>query len=134
MGALLDEALVGDPDRIALVGRNGRFTMGELDTEVNRAAGALAAFGIGQGDRVAMSLPNDVDIVIGYLAAMRLGAIWLGINRPLAAPEKAYMLGDAEVSVLLADPATAESLGPHRSDLVELRDVVVIDHDAATDR
>ena len=63
--------------------------MGELDEAVNRAAGALAGFGIGEGDRVAMSLPNDTDIVIGYLAAMRLGAVWLGINRPLAGPEKA---------------------------------------------
>jgi long-chain acyl-CoA synthetase len=134
VGALLDQALADDPDRVALVGRNGRLTMGELDAEVNRAAGALAAFGVGQGDRVAMSLPNDVDIVIGYLAAMRLGAIWLGINRPLAPPEKAYMLADAEVSVLLADAETAESLGPHLGDLIDLTEVVVVDHDGATDR
>jgi acyl-CoA synthetase (AMP-forming)/AMP-acid ligase II len=89
VAALLDDAVASAPDRIALVGRSGRFTMAELDAEVDRAAGALVGLGIGAGSRVAMSLPNDVDVVIGYLAAMRLGAIWLGINRPLAPPEKA---------------------------------------------
>ncbi len=134
VGALLDRALAESPDQLALAGRHGRFTVAELDAEVNRAAGALASFGVGPGDRVAMSLPNDIDIVLGYLAAMRLGAIWLGINRPLAPPEKAYMLGDAEVRVAIADPAIAASLEPHRGDLPELRELIVVDHGAATDR
>ena len=134
VAALLDEPLIADSDQMALVGRHGRFSVGELDEAVNRAAGALTVFGVGPGDRVAMSLPNDVDIVIGFLAAMRLGAVWLGINRPLAGPEKAYMLSDAEVSVLLADPATADGLVGHVGDLPDLREIVVVDRDAPTDR
>ena len=132
--ALLDDALASHPDRPALVGRHGRFTFGELDEATDRAAGALAALGVGQGDRVAMSLPNDADVVIGFLAAMRLGAIWLGVNRPLAGPEKAYMLGDAQVKVLLADPATADGLDGHLADLPDLRELVVVDPGAPTDR
>lgn len=120
VAALLDDAVASAPDRIALVGRSGRFTMAELDDEVGRAAGALSSFGVGPGDRVAMSLPNDVDIVIGFLAAMRLGAVWLGINRPLAPSEKSYMLRDAEVSLLLADDEVVASLARARADLPAL--------------
>jgi long-chain acyl-CoA synthetase len=134
VAGLLDAPLAAEPDRLALVGRHGRYTVAELDEAVNRAAGALAAFGVGPGDRVAMSLPNDVDVVIGYLAAMRLGAIWLGVNRPLAGPEKAYMLADAQVAVLLADPATADGLARHVDELADLRELVVVDHDAPSDR
>ena len=54
--------------------------------------------------------PNHPDIVVACLGAMRLGAIWLGINRALAPPEKAYLLGDAEPSVTLADPEMTEQL------------------------
>lgn len=126
VAALLDAAVAAAPDRVALVGRSGRFTMAALDDEVDRAAGALAAHGVGVGSRVAMSLPNDVDVVIGYLAAMRLGAIWLGINRPLAAPEKAYMLRDAEVSVLLADDDVAASLAGSRAELPELSHLLTV--------
>ena len=126
VAALLDDAVAAAPGRVALVGRGGRFTMGELDAEIDRAAGALVALGVRTGDRVAMSLPNDVDIVIGCLAAMRLGAIWLGINRPLAPPEKSYMLRDAGVSLLLADDDVAASLSASRRELPDLEHLLTV--------
>ncbi|MDW3219677.1 MAG: AMP-binding protein [Acidimicrobiales bacterium] len=116
---------MASPDALALVGRGGRFTLAELDAEVDRAAGALVALGVGSGDRVAMSLPNDVDIVIAFFAAMRLGAIWLGINRPLAPPEKAYMLRDAQAGVLLADADVAAAQRQH-GEVPELREIVEV--------
>ncbi|GJM37704.1 MAG: AMP-dependent synthetase [Acidimicrobiales bacterium] len=125
VAALLDDAVATSPDALALVGRGGRFTMAELDAEVDRAAGALSALGVGAGDRVAMSLPNDVDIVVGFLAAMRLGAIWLGINRPLAPPEKAYMLRDAQVEVLLAD-ADVAAAQRRQGEVPDLREIVEV--------
>ncbi len=134
VAALLDADLAANPDRLALVGRHGRFTVGELDEEVGRAVGALAAFGVGQGDRIAMSLPNDTDIVVAYLACMRMGAIWLGVNRPLAGPEKAYMLGDAQVGLMLADPETAAGLAEHVDELRDLKELIVVDPEAASDR
>jgi len=133
VAALLDEPLARDPDRLALVGRHGRFTVAELDAAVGRAAAALASLGVQPGTRVAMSLPNDTPLVIAWLATMRLGAIWLGINRPLAPPEKAYMLDDAEVTVLLADPDVVDSLAGHRDALTALRHVVTVDPAAPSD-
>ena len=34
--------------------------------------------GVGPGDRVAASLPNEADVVIAFHGAMRLGAVWVG--------------------------------------------------------
>ncbi|MCZ6714810.1 MAG: AMP-binding protein, partial [Deltaproteobacteria bacterium] len=84
VGEILDPFASEDPDREALVGRSRRYGYGDLDREVNRAARVLAELGVSPGDRVAVCLPNDVDIVVLFLAAMRLGAIWVGINRALA--------------------------------------------------
>ena len=81
---VLDPIVAADPDRMALIGRTGRFSFGELDAVVNRAAAVLSGLGVGAYDRVAACLPNDVDIVIAFLASQRLGAIWVGINKPLA--------------------------------------------------
>jgi long-chain acyl-CoA synthetase len=58
---------------------------------------------------------------------MRLGGIWLGINLSLAPPEKAYLLRDAEVGVLVAEPAVVDELAPRRDDLPAVRHVVVDD-------
>jgi long-chain acyl-CoA synthetase len=104
---VLDRVLERAPEREALVGRSGRFTYAALDRAANRAARELSLLGVGPGDRVAACLPNDVDLVIAFLGAMRLGAIWVGVNRPLAAPEKAYLLRDSGARVYLVAPDLA---------------------------
>ena len=104
---VLDRVLARSPGREALVGRSGRFTYAELDRAANAAAQDLSRLGVGQGVRVAACLPNDVDLVIAFLGALRLGAIWVGINRPLAAPEKAYLLRDSGAVVYLVAPDLA---------------------------
>src|SRR5689334_13850229 len=74
--------------REAVVGRFARYTYDELAEQVERVAAQLAGRGIGPGDRVAAALPNHPDIVVCFLATVRLGAIWVGVNRALAPPER----------------------------------------------
>ncbi len=92
-----------EPTREALVTRSQRLTYGELDELCSRATGALAAMGVKKGDRVAATLGNDVEVVAAFHATMRLGAIWLGINKALAPPERKYILEDAGASIYLED-------------------------------
>src|SRR5262245_12726775 len=101
---VLDPVLARDPERLALIGRHGRYSYRELDREANRAAHALRELGIAAGDRVAACLPNDVAIVVAFLACMRLGALWVGVNRALAPREKAHVLRDSGAALLLAPP------------------------------
>ncbi len=112
---------------MALVGRHARYDYAQLDEAVTRAAVVFSRLGIGQGDRVAAGLGNHPDIVIAFLAAMRLGAVWVGVNRPLAPAEKAWMLADAGVSVLLGDRATCEQVSARRREIPTLRDLVEVE-------
>jgi long-chain acyl-CoA synthetase len=108
---VFDAVLATDPDREVLVTRSGRYSYAELDRLANRAAHALASLGVHPGDRVAGALPNDNDVVVAFHGAMRLGAIWVGVNRALAPPEKQYLLADSGSTLLLCDEPTAEQLG-----------------------
>ena len=45
-----------------------RFTYEQLDEEIERAAAAIGALGIGVGDVVAVSLPNASDVVVTFHA------------------------------------------------------------------
>lgn len=103
MARVLDRALDADPDREALVTRSTRLTYGELDRLADRAAHALRDLGVRTGDRVAASLPNDADVVIAFHGAMRLGAVWVGVNRALAPPEQRFLLSDSGALLLLCD-------------------------------
>ncbi len=100
-GAVFDRTVAEDPDAEALVGRSGRFRYAELDVAANQAANALAALGVSQGDRVACTMANDVDIVIAFFGAMRAGAVWVGVNQALAPPEQDYMVHDCNATVYL---------------------------------
>jgi acyl-CoA synthetase (AMP-forming)/AMP-acid ligase II len=124
---VLDPVLARDPDRLALVGRHGRYSYRALDREANRAAHALLELGVGAGDRVAACLPNDVAINVAFLACMRLGALWVGVNRVLAPREKAHILRDSGAAVLLAPPDVHAELAAESGDLGALRARVIVD-------
>jgi acetoacetyl-CoA synthetase len=68
-------------EQVALIaasetGSQRSFTYAELRAEVSRIAQALAASGIGPGDRVAGFMPNLPEAVSAMLATASLGAIW----------------------------------------------------------
>jgi long-chain acyl-CoA synthetase len=127
VAAVLDPILRSDPDRLALVGRSGRLTYAELDQVVDATAAALSDLGVGRFDRIAACLPNDLDIVVTLLASQRLGAIWVGINKALAPPEKNYLLRDSGARVFLAMPEVTAALSPHDAQLPDLGHVLSVD-------
>lgn len=65
------------------------FTYRELRAEVARFAGALAARGVGKGDRVVISMPRVPQAVIAMLACARIGAIHSVVFGGFAADELA---------------------------------------------
>ena len=109
VASVLNVALERAPDAPALIGRFGRLSYAELDQAANAAAVAFSALGIGEGDRIAGSAANHNELVIAFFASQRLGAVWVGINRALALPEKKYLLDDSGASLFLCDADTAET-------------------------
>ncbi len=117
----------------AVAGAAGHLDYASLGSATARAAGALARAGVRPGDRVAMSLPNDVPIVVGLLGSFALGAIWVGVHRVLAAPEKREMLADCGASLLVATREVADQVGALQGELPELRRIVVCEPGADDD-
>jgi acyl-CoA synthetase (AMP-forming)/AMP-acid ligase II len=107
---VLNAACATNPNGTALVTRSGSLTYAEFDDLAGRAAGALFGLGVRPGDRIGAALPNDLDIVLAFHGAMRLGAVWVGINRLLAPPEKAYVVADSGARTVLGDEAALADL------------------------
>jgi acyl-CoA synthetase (AMP-forming)/AMP-acid ligase II len=126
VGSVLERTLAEDAAREALICGDARLTYERLDRAADRAACALADLGIGKDDVVAVSLPNASNVVVTFHAVLRLGAIWLGVNRNLAPPEKDFILHDAGARLLLASPDVA-ALGHSADDGRGPRTVVVED-------
>ncbi|WP_436795242.1 class I adenylate-forming enzyme family protein [Actinospongicola halichondriae] len=67
-------------------------TYEELDQAAGRVAAGMAQRGLGEGDVVALRMRSDIDYVLAYLAAARIGAITAGINPKLAVAEQDAMV------------------------------------------
>ena len=99
----------GRPDAAALRFEGATTTWRQLHDRVERLAAALAARGVGSGDRVAVLMGNRPEYLEVLLAATRAGAIGVPVNFRLAPGEVAYILGDSGATVLVVDPLGAEA-------------------------
>lgn len=101
---LLEAAAARDPDRAAIVSDERTLSYQELLDETARCAGWLASAGVERGDRVAVLLPNRLEIVTVALAASRLGAIFVVLNSEIKPFQLAHVLRDSAPRVLLTGP------------------------------
>lgn len=97
----------GRPDATALTFEGQEWSFSELDARVQGFAEAFAQQGIGRGDRVAVLLPNRPEVLLAWLAALKLGAVVVPLNPRLTAGEVAFIVGDCEPRLVLADETTA---------------------------
>ena len=85
-----------------MTGRIETLTYAALLDRVSKLAGALAARGVGAGDRVVLYMPMVAEAAIGMLACARLGAVHSVVFGGFAAAELAARIADAKPKVILA--------------------------------
>ncbi len=103
--ALTDQdAVVAGGDGVETV----RFSYAELDSRANRVANALAAYGIGAGDHVAVHLANCAEFLEITLGIFKLRAVPINGNFRYTVDELAYVFDDAEVKAVFTETSFAE--------------------------
>jgi fatty-acyl-CoA synthase len=90
-------------DKPALVFEDRSLTFGELNSRVNRLAGALARRGVTRGDNVAVLMYNRLEVIESYFACHKLGACPVPVNFRLAPAEVQYILDNSDAVGLLVD-------------------------------
>ncbi|KAA2213949.1 AMP-binding protein [Teichococcus oryzae] len=83
-------------------GGQRRITYAELQDATARLAGALAARGVGAGDRVIIYMPMVPEAVMAMLACARLGAVHSVVFGGFAAAELSARIADAEPKAVIA--------------------------------
>ncbi|MCA1652932.1 MAG: class I adenylate-forming enzyme family protein [Sphingomicrobium sp.] len=87
----------------AVVAGDERLTYADLNASADRVAGALAARGIGKGDRVAIAMRNCPVWIVTYMAALKAGAIATLVNGWWQPGELDHALRLTEPALILAD-------------------------------
>lgn len=99
-----------EPARPAMILGDVVRTYGELDGRARRLASVLAALGAGPGRPVATVLPNGFEIFEVAIAAGMVEAPFLPVNWHLRADELAYILADADASVVVGHHSIGNEL------------------------
>jgi acyl-CoA synthetase (AMP-forming)/AMP-acid ligase II len=89
------------PANLALTLGASALSYADLNSRACQVANALAAEGIGAGERVAILGENSIDHVVLMLAAAKIGAVTVPINYRLAGPELKFVIDDCEARLLV---------------------------------
>src|SRR5258708_1048380 len=92
----------GDPSRIAIsiAGGGPAVTYDQLRQQVDALAAQLNHFGLGRGDRIAMALPNGLEVIASFLAASTVGTA-APLNPAYTRDEFKFYLEDTSARALI---------------------------------
>lgn len=98
------------PDKIAIHALDATpaptsLTFADLYAAVDRVAAGLQQWGLGKGDRVAFFISSRPELIIAYLAVIRLGAVVVPINLRYRRLEIGHILTDCTPRLLVTETA-----------------------------
>jgi amino acid adenylation domain-containing protein len=98
---LFEQQVERTPDNIAVVFENQHLTYRELNTRANQLAHYLQRLGVKPDDLVGICVERSLDAIIGILGILKAGAAYLPLDPTLPPKRLAFMLQDAQPTVLL---------------------------------
>ncbi len=113
-------------EQTALIDGERSFTWSELADRSARVAQALAASGVGPGDRVAFFDKNSAEHFDVFYGAAMLNAVCVDPNWRLAPPEVQFIVDDAKAKVLVIGAEFAEMIDSIADELPTVDKIVVI--------
>lgn len=129
-GTQLSVRAQADPGGAALIlvgsgGTESSWTWNALECSANRWARAMADRAVGVGDLVALSVPNSAELILGALAAWKLGAIPIPMRWDLPEWEQQRLLAAIEPALVLdADTCDVIARDAARHDDAALPEVI----------
>ena len=126
---ILDLLENGAPSRIAIgvAGGGPAVTYDQLRQQVEALAAQLNQFGLGRGDRIAMALPNGLEVIASFLAASTVGTA-APLNPAYTRDEFKFYLEDTGARALILPSNGADEARAAAGD-----DVVIIEVDLDRD-
>src|SRR4051794_30707397 len=104
MPELVRRLAVAEPDAVAVRDRRQALSWARVDELLNRIANRLLATDLGPARRVAVFAENSVETALAHLGGLLGSASTVPVNFHLTVDEAAYILRDAEASMVFVGP------------------------------
>ena len=110
--------------RVAVKFKDHIYTYEQVNKNVDSYAHLLISLGVKKGDRVSIWLPNGMEFIYAFYAALKIGAIAVPINHLFKSAEAGYILKDSEARFLFT---TEEKIPLLKDQLSNLEKVLITD-------
>ena len=119
-------------ERVAFIEEDRLLTYGELNCRANRLARRLRQSGCREGVPVAICVRRSLDMMVGILAIVKAGGLYLPIDPKMPNDRIAFMLGDTSARVVLTESELAERVTQSGVEIIRLDldwpEIEVYDH------
>ena len=119
VGQILERAAAQVPDKIAVVDGANRKTYGELNALADALAASLTELGLKKGDRIAIYMPNSIELMVAFYAMQKLGVIVAWVNPIYRKTEARFVLKNSGARAVFIFSSWDER--DFRDDLLSLR-------------
>ena len=115
------------PDKVAIEFEGSQITFKELDLAGNKAANSLKSEGVLKGDRLALFVPNCMELVYSIIGAFKGGNIVVPVNIHFKEEEVLHILKDSKAKAIITDMERLPIINRIRKYLPNLRQVILSD-------
>jgi malonyl-CoA/methylmalonyl-CoA synthetase len=112
------------PEKLCLRFEKEEISYRGLRERAERFGAALAGWGLGPGERVALFLGNHPDLLAAYVGTHLAGGVIVPVNTQYRRGELSHIFGDAGVRLCLTDEERRPELDRAREDLPDLQTVI----------
>lgn len=102
------------PRDIALSLGSSALSYEELDRRAEDLADRLVAAGVGHGAIVGLCLPRSLELIVGILAILKVGAAYLPLDPAYPADRLSFMVGDADAALVIGTAGSTSWLAAGR--------------------
>ena len=102
------------PDAVAVVIENEQLTYRELNCRANQLAHYLRKLGVGPEIPVGVYIERSLELAVGIIGILKAGGVCVPLDPEYPKERLAFMLEDAQVSVLLTQKGLLENIPHHK--------------------
>ncbi|QDT44598.1 Long-chain-fatty-acid--CoA ligase [Gimesia alba] len=124
--SFLEQSEQNDPQKVALVVDQQRYTYLELEQQSNRLAQALLQRGLGRGDRVAIHLENSLEAAVAIFAVLKAGGVFVMVNPTTKIDKLSYVLNNCRARVLIIPEKKRKTVFENSDLLPHLKNAITV--------
>ncbi len=129
LAKLSEKKVMETGEQVSIIFEGREITNTEMLQKSKKLATALKNLGVKRGDRVILQMPNCPEVLQGFGAIWRIGAVIVPINYLIGEEETAYIYQDSGAKVVISSQAFLPKIRAGQAKAPGVKTIILIDKD-----